>query len=122
MHQQSHRQLQECATALNIDAVLRAAIRFFSARGGVYPAFVEKQGPTHVVLRGQGGEEVVIAARDVPGGSSVTGSSYLFDQQVAQFLASLPPARPVSDADADADADADDDADAVPPTNSPVSP
>ncbi len=92
MHQQSNRQLQERTTALDIAAVLRAATRFFSERGGVYPAFVEKQGPTHVVLRGQGGEEVVIAARDVPGGSSVTGSSYLFDQQVAQFLASLPPA------------------------------
>ncbi len=94
MHQQSTRQLQERVTALTVPDVLAGALRFFSRRGGVYAAFVEKQSPTHVVLRGQGGEEIVIAARAVPEGASVSGSSYLYDQQVAQFLASLPPAAP----------------------------
>ncbi len=92
MHQQSPRQLQERVTSLPIPDVLSAAVRFFARRSGVYSAYLEKQGPTHVALRGQGGEEVVIAARTVPEGSSVSGSTYLFDQQVAQFLASLPPA------------------------------
>lgn len=96
MHQQTNRQLQERITALDIAGVLRAAIQFFAKRGGVYAAFVETQGPSHVVLRGQGGEEVVIAARVAPGGSAVSGSSYLFDQQIAQFLDSLPPALSVS--------------------------
>ncbi len=92
MHQQSHRQLQHCVTSLSIPDVLVAATRFFARRGGVYSAFVEKRGPTHVTLRGQGGEEIVIGVRSVAEGAEVTGASYLFDQQVAQFLASLPPA------------------------------
>jgi hypothetical protein len=92
MHQQSNRQLQERTTALTVPDVLSAAIRYFSRRGGVYSAFVEKQSANHVALRGQGGEEIVIAARTVPEGTSVSGASYLFDQQVAQFLASLPSA------------------------------
>lgn len=89
MHQQSAKQLQERATALSTNDVLNEAVRFF-ARGGVYSAFPEKRDSKHVVLRGQGGEEVVIAARAFEGGSLVSGSSYLFDQQVARFLDSLP--------------------------------
>jgi hypothetical protein len=92
MHQQSSRQLQERLTSLPVAGVLTAAARFFARQGGVYTAFVEKQGPTHVVLRGQGGEEIVIAARETPDGTAVSGSSYLFDQQIARFLTSLPPA------------------------------
>lgn len=42
-------------------------------------------------LRGQGGEEIVIAATAEGGSTSVTASSYLFDAQVAQFLSTLPP-------------------------------
>lgn len=90
MHQQSARQLQQRLTSLSVDQVLDAATRFFSSGGGIYRAFLEKRGPTHVALRGQGGEELVIGARAVDRGTSVSGSSYLFDQQVAAFLASLP--------------------------------
>jgi hypothetical protein len=92
MHQQSRRQLQVVLTSLAITEVLDAAVRFFSSGGGVYSAFLETRGPTHVVLRGQGGEEIAIGAQAAPGGTSVSGSSYLFDQQVARFLDSLPPA------------------------------
>ena len=91
MHLQATRQLQERRTTLSVQEALEEALRFF-ARGGVYTAFVEKQGPTHLVLRGQGGEEIVIAAREVDGVTAVTGSTYLFDQQVTRFLDSLPPA------------------------------
>ena len=70
--------------------MLDAAVTFFSRSGGVYSAFVETRGPTHVVLRGQGGEEIAIAASAIEGGSAVSGSSYLYDQQVARFLDSLP--------------------------------
>ena len=90
MHQQSSRQLQEQLTSLGVADVLAAATRFFARSGGIYTAFLEKQGPSHVVLRGQGGEEIVIAARVTGAGTSVSGSSYLFDQQIARFLSSLP--------------------------------
>ncbi len=92
MHHQSSRQVQEQLTALDVPAVLAKAVRFFQQEGGIYTAFLEKQGPSHVVLRGQGGEEVVIGARSTDRGTMVSGSTYLFDQQVARFLTSLPPA------------------------------
>jgi hypothetical protein len=92
MHQQSNRQLQERLTALPIADVIAMAARYFTRRSGVYAAFIEKQGPSHLVLRGQGGEELVIAARLTEAGTAVTGSTYMFDQQVARFLDSLPPA------------------------------
>ena len=95
MHQQSNRQLQERLTALPIAEVLAMAARSFTRRSGVYATFIEKQGPSHLVLRGQGGEELVIAARLTDAGTAVTGSTYMFDQQVARFLDSLPPAPPV---------------------------
>jgi len=95
MNQQSQRQIQERVTSRSIPDVLNSAVEFFARRGGIYAAYPEKRGPTHVALRGQGNEEVVIAARPVPGGTAVTGSSYLFDQQISQFLALLPPPNPV---------------------------
>ncbi len=91
-HQQSSRQLQESLTTWSVPEVLQQAVEFFARQSGIYSAFPEKQGPSHVVLRGQGGEELVIAARETPQGTAVSGSSYLFDQQVARFLASMPPA------------------------------
>jgi hypothetical protein len=92
MHQQSRRQLQDCLTSASVADVLALATRFFTSHSGIYSAFLETQGPTHVAMRGQGGEELVIAARETPAGTAVSGSSYLFDQQIAAFLGSLPPA------------------------------
>jgi hypothetical protein len=91
VHQQSPRQLQETRTALDPASVLDQAVAHFSQRSGVYTAFLERRGPRHVVFRGQGGEELVIGVEPVPGGTRVTGSTYMFDQQVARFLATLPP-------------------------------
>ncbi|MBC8089165.1 MAG: hypothetical protein H7Z40_18020 [Phycisphaerae bacterium] len=95
MHQQAARQLQERLTSLEPSAVLDQAVQFFSRQSGVYAAFLEKRGPTHVVLRGQGTEEIAIAAWSTEAGTTVSGSSYLFDQQVARFLDALPPLAPV---------------------------
>lgn len=92
MHQQSTRQLQERVTSLAPSAVLDQAVQFFSRQSGVYAAFPEKRGPTHVMLRGQGGEEIAIAAWTTEAGTMVSGSSYMFDQQVVRFLDALPPA------------------------------
>lgn len=88
---QRNRTLQETTTAHSPDEVLRAAKDFFARQTGVYAAFPEQESKTHVTLRGQGGEEVVIAAIPGAGETKVTGSTYLFDQQVARFLATLSP-------------------------------
>lgn len=72
--------------------VLAHARDFFARRSGIYSAFLEKQGPNWMSLRGQGGEEIVIGATEETGGTSVSASSYMFDAQVAQFLSTLPPA------------------------------
>jgi hypothetical protein len=71
-------------------AVLASAKSFFGARNAVYTAFVERESAHSLVLRGQGGEEIVIAVQADNDATRVTGSSYLFDQQVARFLSSLP--------------------------------
>jgi hypothetical protein len=91
-HQQSGRTLQQHRTALPAAEVLAAARDFFARRQGIYAAFLEKEGPNWLSLRGQGGEEIVVAATNEAGGTSVSASSYMFDAQVAQFLATLPPA------------------------------
>ena len=86
-----NRTLQETTTAHSPSQVLQAAKDFFSRQIGVYAAFPEQESQSHLTLRGQGGEEIVIAAIPAPGGTRVTGSTYLFDQQVARFLATLAP-------------------------------
>ena len=90
MNQQSSRTLQTYDTTLAAPEVLAAAKRFFARRSGIYSAFLEKEGPTYVAMRGQGGEEVLFGVAPLDGGTRVTGSTYLFDQQVARFLSSLP--------------------------------
>lgn len=89
---QRQRTLQEMRTTLSPAEVIAAAKRFFGGRNAVYTAFVERESDHHLVLRGQGGEEIVLAVNDRGDGVTwVTGSTYLFDQQVARFFASLPP-------------------------------
>lgn len=88
---QRQRVLQETTTRLSAETVLQSAKEFFARQTGIYAAFPEQESKTHVSLRGQGGEEVVIAAISGNGATKVTGSTYLFDQQVARFLATLAP-------------------------------
>ena len=88
-HQQSKQTLLETRTSLAPAEVLAAAKRFFARRNSIYAAFLEKEGPTYVNLRGQGGEEVIIAAHPDNGATLVTGSSYIFDQQIARFFSTL---------------------------------
>ena len=92
MNHQYGRTLQDTITTLAAADVLTAAKRFFSTRPGLYNAFPDREGPTFVSMRGQGGEEVIIGVAADPRGTRVTGSSYLFDAQVARFLGMLPPA------------------------------
>ena len=85
------RTLQETTTTHSPAEVLKAAKDFFARQTGVYAAFPEQESRSHVTLRGQGGEEVAIAAVPGDGQTKVTGSTYLFDQQIARFFATLAP-------------------------------
>jgi hypothetical protein len=88
--------IQETRTTLEPADVLAAAKRFFTRRNPIYGAFIEKDGPTYVTFRGQGGEELVIGVAPAEGGGTlVRGSTYLFDQQIGRFFSTLPPV-PVS--------------------------
>lgn len=91
MNYQLGRTLQETHTTLAPAEVLEAAKRFFARRQGIYAAFLEKEGPTFVNLRGQGGEELIIGVQPTASGTRVTGSTYIFDQQVGRFFSTLPP-------------------------------
>jgi hypothetical protein len=82
--------LQETLTSLSPAEVLARAKNFFARRNSIYTSFLDMEGPTFVSLRGMGGEEAVIGVAQRDGATAVTGSTYLFDQQVARFLAALP--------------------------------
>jgi hypothetical protein len=88
---QRDRTLQETTTSHTPAEVLQAAKVFFARQTGIYAAFPEQESESHVTLRGQGGEEVVIAALPGAGQTMVTGSTYLFDQQIARFFSTLAP-------------------------------
>lgn len=93
----------EMTTSLSPEQVVRRAREFFTKRVPATGASVERESARHIVLRGQGGEEIVIASVPVAGGSSVRGSSLLFGQQVNRFLTTLPipaPAGAAVDAEA----------------------
>lgn len=100
MNYQHGRTLQEAVTTASAAEVVDAAKTFFARRNGVYSAFLEREGPGYVNFRGQGGEEIVIGTAPADPGTRVTASTYLFDQQVARFLASLPSSAGVVGADA----------------------
>lgn len=71
--------------------VLARAKRFFAERVPNAAAFLEKEGTQFVVLRGQGGEEVVVHAwPDAAGKTRVRASTLFFDQAVDRFLSTLP--------------------------------
>jgi hypothetical protein len=82
----------EVVTALEGAEVLRRAKQFFSERVPMQAAFPEKEGPTWLTLRGQGGEEIAIAVTASPAGTRVRASTLLFDQPVDRFLSTLPAA------------------------------
>ena len=86
----------ETTTSLAPAEVLQRAKQFFAGRVPATAAFPDKEGPGYVVLRGQGGEEIVFAAVAADGGSAVRGSSLMFGQQVNRFFTTLPPVRVVA--------------------------
>jgi hypothetical protein len=84
------RTMQETRTTLAPAQVLAAAKEFFARRASIYSAFPEQEGPGYLTLRGQGGEEITLAAIARDGATLVTGGSYMFDAQISRFFATLP--------------------------------
>lgn len=80
----------ETVTTLAAAEVLRRAKLFFAERVPHNAAYPEKEGPTFLVLRGQGGEEIAMAALPAANGVRVRASTLLFDQAVERFLTTLP--------------------------------
>src|SRR2546429_24479 len=71
--------------------VLARAKSFFAERVPNAAAFVEREGSQFVVLRGQGGEELVISAWPDPAGPTrVRASTLFFDQALDRFFTTLP--------------------------------
>jgi len=75
--------------------VLARAKAFFAERVPNSAAWVEKEGPRFVVLRGQGGEEVALSAWEDGGVTLVRASTLFFDQAVDRFFSTLPLGSPV---------------------------
>ncbi|MEP6590353.1 MAG: hypothetical protein ABJC19_04135 [Gemmatimonadota bacterium] len=82
----------ETTTSLSPADVFARAKRFFAERVPNTAVFPEKEGPGWLVLRGQGGEEVALAAVAGDGETKVRGSTLFFDQAVDRFLTTLPAA------------------------------
>lgn len=82
--------VHETVTPLPAADIIARAKAFFATRVPSTAAFPEKEGPSHLVLRGQGGEEVVLAVLPGEGGQRVRASTLFFDQAVGRFLSTLP--------------------------------
>ena len=80
----------EVMTTLDGPEVLGRAKQFFAERVPLNAAYPEREGPTYLTLRGQGGEEIAFAVWAAPGGTRVRVSTLLFDQVVDRFLSTLP--------------------------------
>jgi hypothetical protein len=80
----------DVVTSLDGADVLRRAKGFFAERVPMQAAFPEKEGPSFITLRGQGGEEVAIAVFAASNGTRVRASTLLFDQPLDRFLSTLP--------------------------------
>ena len=87
--------IHSTTVALQPEDILTRAKRFFADRVPASSAFLEKEGAGFVVLRGQGGEEIVIRAAAGDGGSTVRASTLFFDQALDRFLTTLPLSSPV---------------------------
>ena len=80
----------EVITTMDGREVLQRAKRFFAERVPLNAAYPEREGPSYLTLRGQGGEASTCAVWSVAGGTRVRASTLLFDQVVDRFLSTLP--------------------------------
>ncbi|MGH7625463.1 MAG: hypothetical protein ACREOJ_09110 [Gemmatimonadaceae bacterium] len=89
--------IQEITTKHSPADVLERARTFFALRNPLYGAFLEKEGPSYVTFRGQGGEEIVVGVTPGDAGTRVRASTYLYDAQISRFFTTLEPAPMVED-------------------------
>lgn len=82
--------VHEAVTTLEPAAVIARAKAFFGTRVPHHAAYPELEGPNHLTLRGQGGEEIAMAVLPTDGGSRIRASTLFFDQAVERFLSTLP--------------------------------
>ena len=87
---QSRRTMQEFRTTLAPAEVLSRAKTFFTRHNSLYATFLDTEGANHVTFRGQGTEEIVVAAIERDGATLVTASAYMFDMQISRFFTTLP--------------------------------
>jgi hypothetical protein len=80
----------EVTTTMDGPEILQRAKRFFAERVPLNAAYPEREGPTYLTLRGQGGEEIAFAVWTTPAGTRVRVSTLFFDQVVDRFLTTLP--------------------------------
>ena len=80
----------EAITTASDAEVLQRAKSFFAERVPLNAAYPEKEGPSYLTLRGQGGEEIALAVWPAPNGTRVRISTLMFDQVVDRFLSTLP--------------------------------
>jgi hypothetical protein len=80
----------ETVTTLEGSEVLLRAKRFFQERVPGNAAFPEREGPTWINLRGQGGEEIALSVTQADGRTRVRAGTLFFDQAVARFFSTLP--------------------------------
>jgi hypothetical protein len=82
--------MKEMTTSAPAHDVIERAKAFFAERVPHYGAYLEHEGPHHVTFRGQGGEEIAIAAREEATGTVVRASSPLYAQAIGRFFSTLP--------------------------------
>ena len=82
--------IHEYCTSVPAPDVLTRARAFFAERVPHHAAYPEKEGPTFLTLRGQGGEEVAISVAAVGGVTKIRASTLFFDQALDRFLSTLP--------------------------------
>jgi hypothetical protein len=81
----------ETVTTLEGSEVLARAKRFFQDRVPGNSAFLEREGPAWINLRGQGGEEIALSVTPQGDGTRVRAGTLFFDQAVGRFFSTLPP-------------------------------
>jgi hypothetical protein len=82
--------VHDAITTLSPAEVLERAKTFFAERVPHNSAYAERQGPGFLTLRGQGGEEIALAAFPADDVTRVRASTLFFDQAVGRFLSTLP--------------------------------
>ncbi len=89
--------VHETTTTLPAREVIERAKEFFAERVPHVGAFLEEEGPSFATFRGQGGEEIAVAAIEGETGTRVRASSLLFTQSIDRFYSTLPVAEGVTE-------------------------